>query len=257
MARADPHSPLEVAPESGRGKRSRTRASILANAIALFRERGVRATRLADIAAACEIAPATLFNHFPTRAHLAEGWVRGEIAEALSASLAADASSSAGPRNLRVVLRSVGAGLAKAGSAEPTRRLEAWREVDRVRREPPPPALSTAIRGAQERGQLRADRGAEVLAEMLLDAIEGALIEGLTSFGDGEAPPDVEAGLRQRLRDRVDLVLDGARKRNERVRLSGGLGPEAPGGSDGSGGKPAASAKPSDGATSEGTSSWS
>ena len=41
------------------GKRARTRALLLANAIALFREQGVAETRLADVARAADVAPAT------------------------------------------------------------------------------------------------------------------------------------------------------------------------------------------------------
>jgi hypothetical protein len=45
---------------------------------------------------------------------------------------------------------------------------------------------------------------------MLIDAIEGGMIAGLHRKDD-------EAALAKTLRARVDLILDGARKRNERV----------------------------------------
>jgi hypothetical protein len=48
------------------------------------------------------------------------------------------------------------------------------------------------------------------MAEMLVDAIESGLIAGLRA--------DIsESDLAAALRARVDLILDGARKRNERV----------------------------------------
>ena len=60
---------------------------------------------------------------------------------------------------------------------------------------------------------------------MLTDAIEGGLIAGLTVAVESRASDD-RARVRDlagRIQTRVDLVLDGARKRNERVR------PAAPG----------------------------
>jgi hypothetical protein len=45
---------------------------------------------------------------------------------------------------------------------------------------------------------------------MLVDAIEGGLIEGLRAGGDAKARARC-------VQARVDLILDGARKRNERV----------------------------------------
>ena len=64
-------------------KRQRTRALLLANAVALFRERGVAGTRLADVAERSQVAKATLFNHFPAKADLVEAWLRGELATAI------------------------------------------------------------------------------------------------------------------------------------------------------------------------------
>ena len=51
-------------------------------------------------------------------------------------------------------------------------------------------------------------------AEMILDALESGLAEGLRL-----ARPEEE--LAKSLQARVDLILDGARKRNERVELPG------------------------------------
>ena len=72
-------------PKSGlRAKKKReTEAAILANAIAQFRERGVRGALLGEVARASRISPATLFNYFPNKGALAEAWIRGEIDEML------------------------------------------------------------------------------------------------------------------------------------------------------------------------------
>ena len=65
-------------------KKRRTRERILANAIALFRHHGIRKTRLAEIASASDLAPATVFTHFQTKSDLAEAWVRGEVESILA-----------------------------------------------------------------------------------------------------------------------------------------------------------------------------
>ena len=72
----------------------------------------------------------------------------------------------------------------------------------------------------QESERIRQDIPARVLAELLLDGLEAGLIEGLRA---GHSEPD----LARAMQVRVDVILDGARKRNERVeapRAGAGLG---------------------------------
>lgn len=197
-------------------KRERTRARLLANAVALFRAKGVRETKLVEIAQASEVAPATLFNHFPSRADLAAAWVRGEIeAEADRAAAAARKSE----RGLRASVRSLCRNLAGQSADSPSVRGAAWQETPRLR--PRPVAgLRDVVALAQQREHVRADQTPEALAELLADAIEGGLVEGLVAAIEaGESDPRARARLISApLQGRVDLVLDGARKRNERVR---------------------------------------
>lgn len=188
-------------------KKERTRARILANAIALFRRAGIRHTRSLEIAAASDVSSATLFNYFPTKNDLAEAWVRGEIRACLDGLV-----DDAGDRRIRAGLRRRCEGLADANWAERALRLEAWRSAGRavtptLRHTE---SLERLIGREQDRGRLRADLSARVIAEMLGEAIEGALILGLRESKDAR---ELAAGIRSRL----DLVLDGARKRNERV----------------------------------------
>ncbi|MCA9506003.1 MAG: TetR/AcrR family transcriptional regulator [Myxococcales bacterium] len=210
------------------GKRARTRARILENAIALFRANGVRRAKMSEIARASGVSPATLFKHFPTKAALAEGWVRGEV-EALLESL----DLLAGERSLRPLLRRGARRLAERIRSDPESRLEAWREAgrattgiaDRGRRDP----LVARLAREQESERVRTDLSPEALARLVRDAIEGGLIEGLEELvarragedapGDASlAENDAGVGLLERaVRVRLDLVLDGARKRNERV----------------------------------------
>jgi AcrR family transcriptional regulator len=188
-------------------KKQRTRARILANAIALFRKAGIRNTRSLEIAAASDVSPATLFNYFATKNDLAEAWVRGEIGTGLDA-LAAEA----GDRGIRSGLRSRCRDLAEASWAERDLRLEAWRSAGRAATATlrHTASLEALIAREQDRARLRADLPARVLAEMIAEAVEGGLISGLRESTDAK---QFAAGLRAR----IDVVLDGARKRNERV----------------------------------------
>lgn len=188
-------------------KKEQTEAKILANAIAQFRERGVRGAVLAEVARESRISPATLFNYFPTKGALAEAWVRGEIDEVL-----VSVSRDPGDHGLRSAMRSLCRRLASLVSRDRVVRLEAWYESGRA---PVAPLSSRhplvlALVREQERERVRRDISAQTLGEMLIDAIEGGMIAGLR----GE---DNEADFARTLRSRVDLILDGVRKKNERV----------------------------------------
>ena len=207
------------------GKRARTHARILANAITLFRAQGVRPTRLAEVARESDISPATLFKHFPTKGVIAEGWVRGEVREVLSGTIG---EAVANNRSLRSAVRAASRGLAATSACEAKLRLEAWREAGRAGS----PALEEdarlvdGLREEQQREHVRADIQPSALASMLMDAIEGGLIAGLkecvvaAELAEPGASVDSAAPLARTIQGRVDLVLDGARKRNERVTLA-------------------------------------
>ena len=226
---------MDVIPSSNRGsKRARTRRALLENAIALFSRAGIRATTSAAIAEAAGVSVATLFNHFATRTDLAEAWVRGELLAVLEAAI-----DEAGDRGLRGTLRAVCRELASAETwrVDAERRLEAWRITPRAfadrERAAHSRGLVESIVREQQQGRLRADLEATLLAGLVLDALERGVIEGLERAleerreEDGSEPQraGLEADLSKRaaaLRAPVDLVLDGARKRNERVVLPSG-----------------------------------
>jgi len=235
--------PIDPSAITRASKKERTRERILANAIALFREQGIRRTRLSEVAAASEISPATLFNYFPTKGRLAEAWVRGEV-EAILAELITDALDR--DRSLRSAIRAGCRKVAGASASEPALRLEAWHEAGRAAApmpasptiSPPIAALVAGMREEQQRERVRADVPAPDLAEMLMDSIEGGLIAGLrSSIHTGESTQStkqpatgasIEADLFLAIRSRVDLVLDGFRKRNERVAAPRGRPPPTP-----------------------------
>lgn len=188
-------------------KRRRTSEEILANGVALFREQGVRQTRTNQIARASAVSAATFFNHFPSKAALAEAWVRGEVDRLID-----EAAPSIAARGLRPVLRGACRSLATRAADAPALRFEAWRTVGRAR-ERCPALEHPLVRGLEQEQaaeRIRRDVSAVLLAELLLDALEAGLVAGLR---DAQPP----ALLAQTLQVRLDLILDGARKRNERV----------------------------------------
>jgi AcrR family transcriptional regulator len=188
-------------------KKEQTEARILANAIAQFRSRGVRGAGLAEVARQSRVSAATLFNYFPTKGALAEAWVRREIDEMLET-----ASRDLGDHGLRSAMRNLCRQLASLVSQDRAVRLEAWSESGRAMAAPLSSnhPLVLALGREQERDRVRRDIPAQTLGEMLIDAIEGGMISCLR----GEAN---EAEFARTLRARVDLILDGARKKNERV----------------------------------------
>lgn len=200
-------------------KKLRIRQEILTNAIALFCAQGVRAARSAAIAEASEVSPATLFNYFPSRSILAGAWVRGELIGVFQAEIR---EAEAG--GLRGGMRRACSELARLTLLDhPVARLEAWRIANRSL----DPVVSelqdrfaARVASEQQAGRLRSDLAAAEIASLLLDAAEGALVRGLGSILETGGPRD-EKALASALRARVDLVLDGARKRNERVAAPG------------------------------------
>jgi AcrR family transcriptional regulator len=188
-------------------KKRQTRERILANAIALFVRDGIRKTRSAAIARASGISPATLFNYFSTKNDLVEAWVRGEIRACLE-----EVAAAVGESGLRPGFRSACLRLAEQSCAERDLRMEAWRHTARAAGDAfhPSEILVHVITREQARKRVRADLAAAPLAEILGEAIEGGLIAGLRV---SKEPIQVAA----MIRERVDLVLDGARKRSERV----------------------------------------
>jgi len=206
------------------GKRARTHQRILEQAIHLFRKEGVRATRLSRVARESDVSPATLFNHYPTKGTLAEAWVRGEVVTVLGHTIESTVREG---RSLRSALRAASRELAERSCEEPVVRLEAWGEAGRASSGAvdDDPRLTSGLREEQKREHVRGDLEARVLASMLVDAIEGGLIDGLRTLtaraaSPSGSPPDLEDSklLASSIRDRLDLVLDGGRKRNERVR---------------------------------------
>ena len=192
-------------------KKRRTRNLIIENAIAFFRERGFDAVRVKEIAAASDVSEGTFFNYFQSKDALVGEWVHGRLAASLR-----DDEGARGPGALRRATRSAARSLAGLLEADRDLLADLWpRARLAALRGSEPSAVVQAVASAQEEGEVRRDVPAEELARLLevalLSAADGWLSGTASSAEDPAAPALLRA---------VDLVLDGSRRRNERVRVS-------------------------------------
>jgi AcrR family transcriptional regulator len=200
-------------------KRQKLRQTILENAIALFRARGFEATRVREIAERCEISEATFFNYFSTKDAVLGAWVYERLADDFSRA-AAGASGS-----LRSALRGLSREVAVAIDAEREFARGAWGRV-RLPGFPAPAPVVSLVAAAQRSGELRRDVPAAELASLLLSVTATSVSSWLAETGESGAAQGAtgrdrsvpDASLEQRLRRALDLVLDGSRRRHERVR---------------------------------------
>ncbi len=189
-------------------KKQRIRLDIIENAIALFRERGFEATKVREIAEAAEISEATFFNYFPTKDAVLSDWAHACVSEPLQR------AAEIGERGVRPALRMICVDLAARIEADRAFAARAW-ERARLTAPGSPAALLALLEEGQQGGQLRRDLSARQLGEILYAAVSGTICSWLE-----RAAPD--GSLAPELRRSVDLVLDGARRRNERVRPGAG-----------------------------------
>jgi len=189
-------------------KKARQRASILETAVELSRSRGFDALRVCDLTEQLEISEATFFNYFPSRSSLLDAWLEDELANAF-------AELASGSRSLRPTLRQRVRTLAERCSGARGLEAAAWQQA-RVQLAAPAAVsrsdLVEALAAARDAGELRRDVPAQELAEQLVAGVALALCTGHEA-SDRE--------LQARAGRALDLVLDGARRRHERVRLRG------------------------------------
>jgi AcrR family transcriptional regulator len=207
-------------------KQKNQRISIIENAIALFRERDFDAVPVREIALACTLSEATFFNYFGDKAGVLREWAKREFDASLAVAVEA---ARGGP--LRRVVRLWAAELARRAAADPILMRKAWLHVrvsdftgapSRARgRAPGPEPVLPLIESAQRESDLRADLDADLLAQLLLSCLAGTLS---TCLAESHSP--TEKSVAERLGRGADLLLDGFRKRNERVPApSAGLTP--------------------------------
>jgi len=198
-------------------KQQRQRREISENSIALFRERGFEAVRVHDIAAACALSDATFFNYFSSKDALLGEWAEAGFEDALVAGAGRVAGGA-----LRRVVRQWAAELERRVGEDPLIMAEAWRRVRLADLGAPrapargrvvaASAAEALIAQAQAEGQVRSDLQAAALAGLLQVAVAGSLANWLATPAS-----ERKGSLRAGLASAADLLLDGFRKRNERV----------------------------------------
>jgi AcrR family transcriptional regulator len=203
-------------------KKRRTRVAILDAAARMAAEKGLEAVTVRGVAREADLSEASFFNYFRSRDVLFSEWAHREIANAFAQ--AAERASAEPERRLRSLLRTSLRTLAAGIESERDLFRELWRRASilaestgRGSDRAPRRALEDWIEGAQRRGELRGDVAPAQLARLLHGAAAMAVAAALVS--DSESPA-VEPALLAA----VDLVLDGSRKRNERVRVRVGVG---------------------------------
>ena len=198
-------------------KQRQQRADIIANAIALFGERGVRDVRVSEIASRCDISEATFFNYFAGKDALLREWAQDVLDEELTRVARRMGEGGTLRRAIRVAVEDV----ARRVASEPALHSEAWTRLSvlhpdpairgaRGREEGPDPALDLVTQ-AQARGECRNDVDPRRLAALLRVVLVSSLAGSLDEADDADGP------VKARLGQACDLLLDGFRKRNERV----------------------------------------
>lgn len=185
-------------------KKRQVRRSLLGSAVELFEERGFEATRIRDITERAEVSHATFFNYFAGRDGLASEWIHEQLDQVFEES--ADGAQS-GP-----LRPSVRRGLSRWSSWLEERSdwlVDIWSRCRHVSEEAFPGA-QRLVAEAQARGELRRDLPPEQLGPLLGSVAQGAVAGWLSR-------PVRDEPLDRYLLRAVDLVLDGARRRNERV----------------------------------------
>lgn len=191
-------------------KKRRAQAALLSAAIELFEEQGFAATRIAEITERAGVSHATFFNYFAGKDGLFSEWLSQRAGETFGR-CAEDASSSPLRPAVRRNLRKFSAWIEE----RPPWLEEAWLRCRVGSLVAAPSPAQTLVELAQERGDLRRDVSPPQLAGLLMVVLVGAVAEWLVT-------EPRQGPLSGHVLRAVDLVLDGARRRSERVRPRGG-----------------------------------
>lgn len=191
-------------------KKEQQRRDILRAAIGLFRERGYDETRIQDIVEHVRISEATFFNYFPTKEALLEEYAIGSIemyAEFLRTEIG-DKTRPV-PDRIRDLLRIIGRGLQQedrqfmAIVATRSRLFHGGEGTVFERQVLAQTLLVGLFREGQDRGEIRADVDAKLLAEALTGAYTFTIVNWFTGRWKDPEP------LEPRLVRVADIVLTG------------------------------------------------
>jgi AcrR family transcriptional regulator len=207
------------AAEGRRERRKRElRARIYATARRLFREQGVDATTVEQIAAATDIVPATFFNHFQSKQALL-GEMTSEVVDHLQGlieqRLLRPGSAQA---RIRAFADQAANEIHEARSAARDVLLEFMRTRTRPGEAAPYLArvhgpFAKILREGQAKGEVRTDLGAPFLAEMVAGAFNAVVIHWMS---------DPDYPLEQRFRQVADFLGEAIRPLAKGPRVAAG-----------------------------------
>lgn len=203
-----------LAAEGRREKRKRAlRAHIYQVARGLFVAQGVERTTVEQIAAAADIAPATFFNHFQSKNALL-GEMTTEVVDFLQALLERQFAPATGApvrERLTSFVRYAVNEIAETRGVARDVLLELVRS-EATPGEPPPylarvhEPFEKLLREGQERGEVRRDREAPFLAEMVVGVLNSAVTNWLAN---------ADYPIEERLPQAADFAWDALRRRPE------------------------------------------
>ena len=185
-------------------KKRQLKRKLFGCAVELFEQRGFEATRIRDITERAQVSHATFFNYFAGRDGLASEWIHEQLDQVFEQSATAAQSGPLRP-SLRRGLRHWSSWLEQRSDWL----VEIWPRGRYVSGEAFPGARRL-VAEAQGRGEFRRDLPPEQLGPLLGSVAQGAVAGWLARAVRDER-------LDRYLLRAVDLVLDGARRRNERV----------------------------------------
>jgi AcrR family transcriptional regulator len=208
-------------------KQRHQRIELIENAIALMREHG-ELPPMRELARRCRVSEATIFNYFGQREALLGEWAHRDLSQH------AAAVTASGPGSLRRAVRQIDRRLAQQAAREPLLWLRIWSSApasDPSLGRPGGAEPGTEAAGTRElaifaraRGEVRADQPPEDQARALASAWLGALsrearLAAVYGAGRDGSDAGLDADAWKRVESAVELVVDGLRKRHERVRM--------------------------------------
>ena len=202
----------EPAPEGRLEKRKRERRlRIYTTAVDLFRTQGFERTTVSQIAEAADIVPATFFNHFESKNALL-GQMTTEVLDVIEGMLEEQLETADSIRErLTGFVTHAADQIAEARGLARDVLLELVRTESEPGQQPPylgriHEPFAVMLREGQERGDVRRDRDATFLAEMVVGILNAAITNWL-------ADPDYP--IEQRLRQVAEFAREAIRRESD------------------------------------------
>jgi AcrR family transcriptional regulator len=155
-------------------RRRETADRIVGAAAALFAERGVEATKVADICARADVAHQTFFNHFPTKQELVREIARAGHDFFVAAIERATAEGRSTGERLARLFAAIHEAAATTGPMHRDLVFETMREAESVREEAADQEIYRAIERLVRRGRAEGDVTSRHASDDLVALIFGA-----------------------------------------------------------------------------------